>query len=303
MRSTTAVLALTWTLAMPALAHAATVSTLATGLTEVSALAFGPGGALYALQRSPGGAIVKIAPNGTVTPFVSGLDDVVQMVFDSSGNLFVSDYGQNKVLKITPGGIVSTFATISEPHGIVIDPSDNLYVNEYSNQTLDKITPTGIVSVVATNVGPADQRATSLARDVSGDLYVGTLYGSVITRVTTVGAKSTFATGTGGDAGMTMGPDGNWYVSSYASGTSVSNMILRVSPTGTVSVAAGTGAYGSLDGPALSATFAWPWGVAFGPDEKLYVADNNTGRVRIIDFGFVTPVRSSTWGHLKSLYR
>jgi sugar lactone lactonase YvrE len=306
MRSTTALLALTWLLAMTAPAHAAAVSTLAAGLTEVSALAFDPGGTLFALQRSPGaftGAIVKIAPDGTVTPFVSGLDDVLQMVFDSSGNLFLSDYGQSRVLKVTPAGTVSTFATIAAPHGIVIDPSGNLYVNEYFNQTVDEITPTGVVSVVATNVGPVGQRAVSLARDVSGNLYVSTLTSSVITRVTPAGAKSTFATGTGGNAGMTLGPDGNWYVSGYASGTSAYNKILRITPAGAVSVAAGTGVLGSLDGPALSATFAWPWGVAFGPDERLYVADNNTGRVRIIDFGFATPARSSTWVHIKRLYR
>ena len=103
-------------------------------------LAFDSAGNLYAAD---GGAqtIYKFAPNGARTVFVgpSAFDPGVYPVglaFDSSGNLFIStecfcDPGNDTILKFTPTGVESTFATgLNWPRGLAFDGSDNLFVAE-----------------------------------------------------------------------------------------------------------------------------------------------------------------------------
>jgi DNA-binding beta-propeller fold protein YncE len=90
------------------------------------------------------------------------------IAIDTSGNLFVTDYSNNAIRKITPTGAVSTFAGSSagtagfadgagtsalfySPRGITIDANNNLYVAEGAR--VRKITPSAVVSTV---VGTAD---------------------------------------------------------------------------------------------------------------------------------------------------
>jgi sugar lactone lactonase YvrE len=58
-----------------------------------------------------GGSIIKITPGGVQTTFASGLGGPNFMSFDGAGNLFVANYGSGSVTKITPGGVQSTFAS------------------------------------------------------------------------------------------------------------------------------------------------------------------------------------------------
>ena len=59
---------------------------------------------------------------------VATFSDVRGLAFDSSGNLFVSDYGSNSIRKIYSYGYVEFFATIDQPRGLAFDISDNLFV-------------------------------------------------------------------------------------------------------------------------------------------------------------------------------
>ncbi|MEI6653274.1 MAG: choice-of-anchor D domain-containing protein [Verrucomicrobiota bacterium] len=58
------------------------------------------------------------------------------------------------------------------------------------------------------------------------------------------------------------------------------NLIRMLSPAGEVSTIAGTGAYGFGDGPGAVAVFAFPSGIAVGPDNNVYVADTFNHRIR-----------------------
>lgn len=58
--------------------------------------------------------------------------------------------------------------------------------------------------------------------------------------------------------------------------------ILRTTPQGETSVLAGTGEPGDRDGPAASASFSLPAGVAFDGDRTLYVADMGNRKIRRI---------------------
>tara|TARA_B110000090_G_scaffold41666_1_gene46530 strand:- start:353 stop:3088 length:2736 start_codon:yes stop_codon:yes gene_type:complete len=78
------------------------------------------------------------------------------VVIDSDENLYVSDFNNHKIRKITSSGVVTTYAgsgtagsangigtaaTFDNPRGLAIDASDNIYVADYDNHIIRKITP------------------------------------------------------------------------------------------------------------------------------------------------------------------
>jgi len=114
-------------------------------------------------------AIRKITPSGVVTTiagsgvqgFVNGTGTAATFQFpsgltlDAAGNLFVGDYGNNVIRKITPAGVVSTFAgsvqgyidgtataaQFSRPRGLAFDANGYLYVADSNNFALRVIAP------------------------------------------------------------------------------------------------------------------------------------------------------------------
>ena len=97
--------------------------------------------------------------NGNVAAFSAP----VKIAFDSAGNLYVTDYNNNKIRKITPAAVVSTFAgatqgfldgpsttaKFDQPVGICVDTSGNVYVSDAGNSKIRKITQAGMVSTIA----------------------------------------------------------------------------------------------------------------------------------------------------------
>src|SRR5262249_33511145 len=113
--------------------------------------------------------ISKVAPDGTVTPFVStGLNQPLAMVFDHAGNMFVTNFGPGPpnqatpgagcVTRITPDGTVSTIvAGLTGPTGLIFDAAGTLYVASDKSR-IDKIAPDGTLTpfVTAGLSTPAD---------------------------------------------------------------------------------------------------------------------------------------------------
>ena len=58
-----------------------------------------------------GKQILKYTPDGTKSVFASGLDEVGPLAFDRAGNLFVTESSQGAILKFTPDGTQSTFVS------------------------------------------------------------------------------------------------------------------------------------------------------------------------------------------------
>ena len=76
-------------------------------------------------------SIAKISPTGSRTTFAtssSGLNQPCGIAFDSAGNLFVANAGAGNILKFTPLGAVSVFASgLTNPTSIAIYPGKNVY--------------------------------------------------------------------------------------------------------------------------------------------------------------------------------
>jgi DNA-binding beta-propeller fold protein YncE len=68
---------------------------------------------------------------------------------DVSGNIFISDSGNSRIVKVTSGGTASVFAitnlspVLSNQRGIAVDPLGNLYIADTGNSRVVKVSSTG----------------------------------------------------------------------------------------------------------------------------------------------------------------
>jgi DNA-binding beta-propeller fold protein YncE len=84
------------------------------------------------------------------------------LTFDSSGNLYVSNFGDSTISKVTTGGTVSTFVDnthgLVSPVGVAFNPvSGNLFVVNQGSDSIFQVTPGGVVSSFATGINSAPQ--------------------------------------------------------------------------------------------------------------------------------------------------
>ncbi|MDJ0366849.1 NHL repeat-containing protein [Hymenobacter sp. H14-R3] len=143
----------------------------------------------------------------------------------------------------------------------------------------------------------------SVAVDAQGTVYVADINNNCIRKVTAAGVVSTLA-GTG-TAGQTDGPGATAQfflptgIAVDAQGTvyvadTNNNCIRTISPAGVVSTLAGAAGQGLQDGPAATAKFWRPQGLALDQQGALYVADSNNNRIRKITAqGVVSTVAGS----------
>src|SRR5437867_411723 len=106
-----------------------------------------------------GGFVYKYPPSGVQNTFAAGLNAARGVDFDSSGNLFVVTFFcdtscQTNIIKITPDGVQSLFATIANRvlEGLAIDGANNVFAMAF-NGVVYKFTPDGVQSTFASAAG------------------------------------------------------------------------------------------------------------------------------------------------------
>jgi sugar lactone lactonase YvrE len=99
---------------------------------------------------TPGMQLYKITPEGGVSVFSTALLGGTGGNFDSNAVLYWSSFGANRVDKIDGNGAATFFATVSGPVAIALDASDNLFVASCNTNSIVRITPQGQTSTFAT---------------------------------------------------------------------------------------------------------------------------------------------------------
>jgi uncharacterized protein YecT (DUF1311 family) len=166
-------------------------------------------------------SILKFTPEGKKSTFATSLKKARDLIFDSKGYLFASDFDQKSIFKFAPDGKKSTLATAIKVFDMVIDDSDNLYVSD--GDSILKFTPDGNKSTFTTGIS-----AFGLAIDRSGNVYVSG--GDAIFKLTPDGKKSTFASGFHSLDGLVFDRSGNLFVAD-----SSNHAIFKFAPDGTQS--------------------------------------------------------------------
>jgi sugar lactone lactonase YvrE len=252
----------------------------------------------------------------------ASLSSPVAIVLDPSGNLYIADYGSNRVRKLSAAGIITTvagngkagfsgdggpatLASLYGPWGLALDAAGNLLVSEYRNHRIRRISTDGTITTIA-GTGAAgfsgDGGAARLAQlrsprmlaiDPNGTLYVADSSNYRIRSISPDGIISTVVgtgiSGVSGDGGLS-NVAGVGLVLGLAMDSernlyfSDSNRIRVVNANGLISALAGIGSagFGGDGGPAGEAVFNAPSGLAIAADGTVFVADQMNHRIRTV---------------------
>jgi len=216
----------------------------------MSSMAIDGAGNVYVTDSGVAGtapSVRKMTPGGVVSTLAGGVSygaadgqhgaasfqDLSGLTSDAAGNLYVGDQGNHSIRKITPDGVVTTFAgqsttqfppdtnptdgpiataTFRHLVAMTMDSAGNILLTEtYSGlqyNALRKISANGIVSTIAGShagrgamdgAGPAASffRPRGLAVDASGKVWVADAGNQLIRQISASGTVTTLAGATG----------------------------------------------------------------------------------------------------------
>ena len=173
-----------------------------------------------------------------------------------SGSDTITTIAGTGVQGFSGDGGPATSAKLYAPTGVAVDGQGNVYIADHSGARVRKVSRGGTISTFAGTGGAG----------FSGD-----------------GGPATSAR-VGTPYGVAVDGQRNVYISDR-----YNNRVRKVSPGGTITTFAGTGAYGSGSfgdgGPATSAQLRNPYGVAVDGQGNVYIADHGHSRVRKVNPG------------------
>jgi len=208
----------------------------------------------------------------------------IALALDSGGSLYIADSTNNRIRKITAGvistiagvtvqsccglgdGGPATSARISGPRGVAVDAQGNVLIADTAQHRIRQVAANGTITTIAGNG----------IYNYSGD-----------------GGPAKSAQ-IGSPSGIAFDSQGNLFVADTANG-----IVRKISASGTVTTFAGDGLFqdGGDGGPATSAHFINPTGIAVDSQGNVFIGDQNAYRVRKVALdGTITTVAGTGKG-------
>ncbi len=230
--------------------------------------------------------------------------------FDPPGNLYIADYYNHRVRRVSTTGIITTVAgngmsgtppvegvqatgTTITPTAVAVDPSGDIFIVDDETGGIRKVNTTGIITTFS-NVFTGFSGA--LVADTMGNIYASdgsaVVWKITATGTATIVAGSPSLYGYNGDGipatsaslsspnGLALDTAGNLYISD-----SGNNRIRKVNTSGIISTVAGNGFCGSSGdgGPATAAEICQQADVALDHKGNIYIADRLNDRLRMVN--------------------
>ncbi len=222
-----------------------------------------------------------VGDNGPATSAI--LIQAQGIAVDLTGNIYVADAGDHRVRKISPAGVITTFAgtgmagfsgdggpaalaQLNSPYGLALDGMGNLYIADLGNARVRCVTTDGNIATVAGG-GP-------LAPGGANE-------GSPAVAITLSAPRNVAWDG-----------HGSLYISDFTG-----QRVFRLAENGSLTTVAGTGAAGASGdgGPAVNAQVNYPAGLAVDRSGALYIADSGNHAIRKVANNLITTfARAST---------
>ena len=255
-------------------------------ISFVQGLAVDSSGNVY-IADTTNGVVRKVTPPGAIaTP--AGVISTFAGIGPTSGVVTQGYSGD---------GGPATSAELSQPSGVAVDSSGNVYIADYGNYTVRKVDTTGKISTVAGtgtwgfsgDGGPANKAMLAspktIAIDPAGNIYISDLGNTDIREITPDGNIHTVVSNISTDS-IAVDAAGSIYFADALTAT-----VRKILSNGTQFVIAGTPGtpgYGGDGGPGTAAQLNQPHGVALDSSGNVYVADSGNELIRLL-----TPVSSS----------
>jgi sugar lactone lactonase YvrE len=216
----------------------------------------------------------------------------------STGNLFICNFNADSIIRRTPSGTIETWGSNlgHGPGAATVDMNDTIYAaNDNSSAALYKIDTNKNLTIIL-NAARDNGRYISLCIDKSQNIYgiipiyvndpVLAYYEFYIDKITQSGVVTPFVLLPFNANDIAIDNNGFFYVTAPDA-----NRIYKITPSGTISVFAGSGAAGYKDGQGTSAVFNYPYSITTDGYGIVYVGDRDNFRLRrITPDGIVTTI-------------
>jgi sugar lactone lactonase YvrE len=288
-------------------------------LSDPYQVALDGAGNLYVSDYS-GMTVTRIAAAGGAATVVSlgtpggiPLDNITGLAVDGAGNLFIGDHENERILVVTPSGVVSVLnitglsPALGDPTALAFDAAGNLYIADFTNGRIIEVSSllfsdsvwTGIGTVIPTgSYSFTGSTLTGLTIDPQGSIYAAARSdnNNSILKVTASGVVSALAIpnnitpALNNPQGVAADAMGNLYIADTNTNTSNSR-IVKITTAGVASVLSLSGQASSL----ASSVF----GITVDPFGNLYIPDWNNNRLVFVNVSgaplpFSTPTTTGT---------
>jgi sugar lactone lactonase YvrE len=204
------------------------------------------------------GAAISFGP-GTQTTLAGGPTGANGVAVDGAGNVFIAEFTNNRVLKVSPGGARTEVGTgLRLPNGVAVDGAGDIFIADTGNNRVVKVRAR---SGEQTTVADGLYLPQGVAVDGAGNLFIADYSNNRVVKVAAgSGARTLVGIGLKLPYGVAVDAAGNVFIADYDN-----DRVVKVSPKG-----------GQSD---VAHGLNFPSGVAVDAAGNVFIVDSNNHRV------------------------